>query len=142
MAKPSQKQRSYYDWDEIEKYIKDELKINIRDYAAHKNGIVNRYEFNRQHRRSWQERHYPDKAFTDIAEQYHYASAPDGSCLELPFWDFWDFLCDTFEMHNGEIFDIHWQELKEHANCKDWQKEIVDILIREFGDEMTIQFSW
>ena len=80
------------------------------------------------------------KWFTQIHESYE--KAKDGKRKELPHHDFWNYLVDRFSISNGAVVTINWREFKSECK-KEWQKEICDLFIREFGDkDMDIEFSW
>lgn len=58
---------------------------------------------------------------------------------EVEYRDFWHFIVDRYDPHNGSIICIN-SELKERA--KNWQKEILDAFVEEFGDFQKYWVEW
>jgi hypothetical protein len=64
---------------------------------------------------------------------------------EPPYQDFWHFVCDQTEIHNGGTFVMsdEWMDCAE-----DWQKEILERYLSEFGTnsygcrEIEFEVSW
>lgn len=172
MKKPTAKIVKIMDWHSMEKFIEKKYNCILRDFAAHKYGLhkekYGTIGYNVKHQVKWEETHYPKlvelrknpvpgyglnqegmdyyktaeghKWFTSIREAYEVAE--DGKCKELPHEDFWHFLLNQFDIVNEITYKINWAELKDV--CSDnWQKEICDLLIKEFGEnDMIIEFSW
>lgn len=54
---------------------------------------------------------------------------------------FWDSLLDWFSIGNGDMLTISWRDVKEHLCTQDWEREICDMFIAEFGENPhNIQF--
>lgn len=71
-----------------------------------------------------------------------YESDPEGKCRENPYQDFWSFLCDSLEIHNGKVENVSFFEIKEYTE-ESWVKEVCDLFIKEFGEDyIDIKFSW
>lgn len=58
---------------------------------------------------------------------------------EVEYRDFWHFIGDNCEPHNGSIICIG-SELKDGA--KNWQKEIIDAFVEQFGDDQEYWVEW
>ena len=81
----------YYNWNEINSYIEQKYKIELRSYKS---------------------KH-----------------------------DFWHWLCDTYEIHNGLTFDL--ELFFEDKDEVSWILEIFDLLSKEFKTKrIRIQTSW
>lgn len=75
---------------------------------------------------------------SDFAEKF----AKTGYREDVEYQDFWHFLVDYLTFSNGDIVNFSWEELKEGTD-HDWQKEICDLFIAEFGtDYIDVMFSW
>lgn len=167
MKKPKAFTKKIISYHEMVNYIQTKYKCDLDDYAAHKNGVKDTLHFNVDHQEKWELDHYPKLAefrknpvknygmnkegmdfyetpegmrwFDEIRNAYQNAS--DGKCKELPFWCFWHFMIDIFDISNGSTRQINWVELIELCD-EDWQKEICRIFAKEFGEEMEVDFSW
>ena len=80
----------------------------------------------------------------DYAGQFNNHDRKDPLTVELvPYWDFWHFVLDQTEIHNGcyFYFSKDWSE-----DAEDWQKEIINMFFEEFGeegeDDMELWVSW
>lgn len=168
MKKPKAKARTIMDWFAMEEFIQDKYKCDLDDYAAHKHGVKSIYPYNIAHEFKWKHEHYPrlvefekdplpnyglNKEGMDFSKtregslwfdgmRVAYNEAPDGQCKEIPFWCFWHFVLDITNLSNGTITNLNFADMKEEA-LEDWQKEICDLFVAEFGDEdMEVEFSW
>lgn len=58
---------------------------------------------------------------------------------EVEYQDFWHWIMDNKDIHNECFF-----ELLEHDkwNMNDWQKEILQLYIDEFGEEIEFYVWW
>jgi hypothetical protein len=56
----------------------------------------------------------------------------------VEYRDYWHFLCDTYEIFNGKIIYICDEDLSHE---KPWQREITDLLIKEFGKKDQFGFN-
>ena len=57
-------------------------------------------------------------------------------------WDFWPFLCSSCDVsQNGVYRKVNWADLKFIAD-EEWQEEICDLFIKEFGKSITVCFWW
>lgn len=50
--------------------------------------------------------------------------------IDAEYRDFWHFVCENAEIHNGCIFTMY-EEWAEDA--EDWQKEIIEQYMKNFG---------
>lgn len=60
---------------------------------------------------------------------------------EKPYQDFWHFIIDGTEIHNGCEYYMEPLELKEYAD-EDWQKEICQMFYDEFGEDLSFWIEW
>jgi hypothetical protein len=59
-----------------------------------------------------------------------WSMAPD-----VPYWNFWHFMLDYWiDFEKGVPLQLNWVDVKEEAT-EDWQREIADMYIMEFGEE-------
>lgn len=62
-----------------------------------------------------------------------------------PYHDFWHYIVDTQEIHNGCVFYLYFDN-DTYGELENWKKEIVDLLVKEgFLDEKregTFWVSW
>jgi hypothetical protein len=118
--KPQPKPRYTIDYSEAKSWISYVLGYNLRDT------LESHLHFDRWCREKGEE---PDG---HSQEQYaRYLQDPEGEAACPEYRDFWHFLCDHQDMVGGE-FRIC-SDLLESA--EEWQAEIVNAFIREFGDD-------
>lgn len=66
----------------------------------------------------------------------------NGIVNDVEYQDFWSFMLDYIDVSNGVIRKLSWEDLKDCAEY-DWQREICDLFIAEFGsDYINILFHW
>lgn len=60
----------------------------------------------------------------------------------IPYQDFWHSILNKFHIIEGnyETWAVYWGEYYDRA--EEWEKEIIDILIKEGFDGVEINFSW
>lgn len=58
------------------------------------------------------------------------------------YQDFWHFICDKCEVHNGATIWLFPYDWMEEEGCEDWKKEICQILVDEFGSDFEAFVSW
>lgn len=101
-------------------------KVNYLDYHECSEYLEKKY--------GYEERNYKKHRF-DISEN-------DPS--NPPYCDFWHWVVDTFSVHNGcdICFSNDWLE----GNLEDWQKEILEHYLSEFGSgpnrEVEFRVEW
>lgn len=61
---------------------------------------------------------------------------------EIEYQDFWLFMCDVCEIHNGSVVWLFPGDWAEDETCPPWRKEICKILVKEFGFEFQAYVSW
>lgn len=167
MEKPITRIRAVMDYNDMVRYIEEKYNCRLRDYAAHKNGVKDTIRFNIDHSEKWKCSNFPRFAefrknplpnnglskegvefygtadgrrwFNEVDESYR--AAADGECKELPYWDFWHHMTDSFEIHNGITCGINWVEF---GDCgEEWQQEICKLFVKEFGaEDMDVEFYW
>jgi len=165
---PLDHHKELYNLQEMQYFIEIKYNIRLRDYASTKFNIdSSSTHYNTNHRRNWENNHFPIIAsfrlnpipssgfneegiafyytnkpfFENVHKQYR--NAPDGECKEIPYWDFWHFLCDYLNPFSNDCVKlINWTDVKELAKT-DWQHEICDLFITEFGDQhYYVEISW
>jgi len=61
--------------------------------------------------------------------------------LGNPYWDYWHYICEICEPTNpGSIYIS--SEMIEFGEATDWQNEITQAFIDEFGDEEEFLVEW
>ncbi len=60
---------------------------------------------------------------------------------DKPYWDYWHFIIDTQEVNNPCYITVTSEWIK-FGNCTDWQNEITQAFIDEFGDEEEYLVEW
>lgn len=164
MKKPEPQMRTTYEYNEMADYINEKYNINIRDYASKEVG--NRIAFNLDQVAEWGVKHYP-QYYANPVEGYRLNQAgldfcktkegiaffnkinseaeearKNGIIKFIPYQDFWHCLCDYWDVSNGCTRKACWSNMKEYFK-EDWQKEICDLFITEFGDDgYDIHISW
>lgn len=58
----------------------------------------------------------------------------------IPYQDFWHWICDACGVSNGGTITLS-SEL-EWAIKEPWQKEILDLYVKEFGDGAEYETNW
>lgn len=167
IRKPKARVVRIWNYHDMEHYLEAKYKRNFGDYATHRHSVVSTSSHNVHHRMQWEETRYPRIAEfrknplpnsginqegldfyktpkgirfeQDVRKAY--SEAPDGEAKEIPFWCFWHFIVDSFEISNGVTRQVNWLSL---ADCgEEWQKEICMLFVKEFGDkDMEVEFSW
>lgn len=61
---------------------------------------------------------------------------------ETEYQDFWHHLCDRYEIHNGATITIYPQEKLEDSDLPAWQREVYEILLKEFGSQIEALCAW
>jgi len=110
MDKPIKKAKVAYDYHECSVYLQDKYGYNERDYAGH---------FGK-----------PAKNSTAVA-----ALDPND---EVPYWDFWHFVCDKGNPVRGGYFVMH--EEWTDGGVEPWQEEILRLYLDEFGENGGVEF--
>lgn len=149
-------------------YIEHKYNIETRDYAAKQHGVRSSSYFNCAHKEKWKENFSPipqeyitdplpksrfnqkgrDWSYSKEGNEFFnkrdnaYANAPDGKCKEIPYLDWWHLFCDIYEFRNDSWIIINWKDVYDRCT-EDWQREITQLFINEFGKrDIKIQISW
>lgn len=61
---------------------------------------------------------------------------------EVEYQDFWHHLCDRHEIHNGVTITIWPEDALDDKELPAWQREIYEILLKEFGSEIEALCAW
>jgi len=159
--------KEYYDWNQLCREVKTLSGRDIRDWLGKYNKKVN-YETGDFTVAHWATKHgYNWKVLigevkgAELEERIkintEYAKADDGQCLEPKYIDFWHFIADTYEIHNGSYIYFNPYELKEelsnysyienHEEEKEYLEEILNYFIRVFEinnmeNEIEVYISW
>lgn len=156
------KGESYYDYHEMEHFVEAKYGFKTRDYHNFKFKVKNSFAFNADHQHKWEEEHFPilkkyqkdplpnlrfnseGKKFFDSKEgnelwnkiREEYRKDPEGEAKEIPYMDFWHFMLDNYfgDISNGCIRTVNWKDVRDCVK-EDWQGEIVDCFVKEFGDK-------
>jgi len=115
MDKPVKKTREAFDYHECRDYLQDKYQYSERDYAGH---------FGEPAQNS------PAVAAAPIEKNESVAWDEE----RPPYWDFWHFVIDHTEMHNGTYITMSEEWL---PMATDWQKEIIQHYIDEFAEPAT-----
>ena len=108
----------YWDYHEVVDFIEKKYKIKLRGYT-------------------------PKAGFTEEMIK-HQKETYVGSKSD-PYLDFWHWICEYQEIHNGCYFYLGTQEEVDEKWCPYWVKEILDLLDKEFPEakgEMYMYVSW
>jgi|GEM_PF-2422786 len=76
------------------------------------------------------------KNLRNVAGKSYDPKSPD---YKKPYQDFWHFIVNYYDVHNGSTFTIFSEMLE---NAKDWQKTIIQAFIDEFGDNAEYWVEW
>ena len=85
------------------------------------------------------------KWFDMVRKSYEEAEDGEKEAKRLyPHQSFWtDIMCDLFEVTNRCYRDINWADTKEYLYDElKWAEEIIDEIIKKYGAETKIEFSW
>lgn len=128
MIKPKKTRRSAVDYFQAAAFIEDKLGYKLRDTLDSKTHFI-----------KWCKAHKikPDGSSQEQWKQYE--EAPDGNKLRPEYRDYWHFLGDRCDIHNGGAMWIY-RELLEDS--KPWQAEITQAFIDEFGDGCMFWTEW
>ena len=131
MIKPTPITKAAIDWNEAVKFIETQLGYDLRDASGKADHFVN-----------WCRRHNKDNAGSNQEEQKQwseYVTAPDGQQREPEYRDYWHFLIDHCDIHNGGSFIIYSWLLDD---CEPWQEAITQAFLDHFGDECEFWTDW
>lgn len=118
MEKPQIKTREYIDFLEVQDYIEHKYNIKLRGYT-------------------------PQNGFTD--EQLLKTKEEYGSHEKKPYLDFWHWICNNYEIHNGceFVMELDWHLHQNNAkHTPEWVREILKLFQQEFGNTPFFWVSW
>jgi hypothetical protein len=147
MKKPELRTREFYDYLEIRDYIQEKYNIDERDYKR-------KFIAEEERIKRWKEYLILEfgKTYEELLKELGHINdlwATTYNCKEpeinIPYCDYWHFLLSKIfydDIENGCYRIINWSEVLEV--CKeDWQREITNLYIKEFGKEdMEIYIWW
>ena len=63
---------------------------------------------------------------------------------ERPYLDFWHWIVDNYEIHDGCYVTFTWQEHYDDEDTPEWVKEILSLILKEFPEdlEMYCRVCW
>jgi hypothetical protein len=127
MMKPATTTMSCVDWVDARKWVESLLGYDIRDTQN-----------TRDHYDDWCRKH--GEINDNSREQYNrYKPSEDGLRACPEYRDWWHFLCDHQEIHNGGSTYIGSGLLEQG---EPWQNEITQKFIDEFGDDAEFWTNW
>jgi hypothetical protein len=152
MKKPVQRSKKAWDYHEVFNYIKEKYNIDVEDYAGYFKSYI-------PHLKEWCEKHGEDYNLLEmknptekqLAERRKinnaYQEAKDGDSARPPYLDFWGWITDRNEIHNGCYFYLtvrktDWEDMHSYP---EWVKEIVALLDKEFNPktgDMLFYVDW
>jgi len=143
MEKPQQHAIKAWDYREIVDYIQNKHGVDLRDYAGKFSG---KNSFG-----SWcDSKGYgqidPDgknRGESHIWCREFNQDVAEGKWIESPYLDFWHWIMDVCEIHNGCYFHVpidYWKNRTIPENKK-WIAEILK-MFEEFADEKGDVFCW
>lgn len=117
------------DYSECTDFIEKKYKIDVRDYAR------SHVQFG-----EWCKTKgiTPDGNSQSQWSKYQ-AAITSGEIVERPYQDFWHWITDVCQVSNGGTIHLS-TELGDGA--EPWQKEILALYVKEFGDEQEYETSW
>ena len=69
---------------------------------------------------------------------------PDGKEFhkEIPYRDFWNWITDHCDIHNGCLFSLRSEHLENCQGDEAWAAEVLNMFIAEFGDGTKYWTEW
>jgi len=128
MQKPTPLTKSAIDWSEAKEWIDQQLGYDIRDALDVKSYYGN-----------WCDRNGLEPDGNDQQQYAQYKSAEDGERNRPEYRDYWHFLIDRRDIHDGGCVGVGSDLLED---CKPWQAEITQAFIDHFGDECEFWTDW
>lgn len=126
LKKPKAKARTKaWNFSECQNYIEEKYKIDIRDYS---NQHIQFDEWCDLKKYGEKDPEGKNRGSSKIWFAEYQKEISDGVIIERPYQDFWHFICDTVWEGKGVEFWLDEEFAKEA-----WQKEILDLFIKEFG---------
>lgn len=127
-TKPTETAKTAIDWMAARQWIEQDLGYDLCDTLK-----------SSEHYDEWCRKHSEDPA-TGSREQYaRYVAAEDGNAQRPDYRDYWHFLTERCDIHNGGIVMIGLDLLE---SCEPWQADITQAFITEFGDECEYWVEW
>ena len=127
-VKPVEIAKYAIDFGDARRWIEQLLGYQLRDTL---NSHPHYHEWCRKH---------DEKPDNNSHEQYaRYKAATDGEAECPEYRDYWHFLVDRCDVHNGGTVTIDTDLLE---GCEPWQADITQAFIDEFGDECEYWVKW
>ena len=130
MNKPTQKTTNHFDFSECTEYIEKKYKIDTRDYAK---SHAQYYEWCNSKDYGEADREGKKRGESRIWFGEFQKEIERGQITERPYQDFWHFLINNFNIVRGGFFDLD-EELIKEIDAEDWQKYILGLYLKEFGN--------
>ncbi len=140
--------KEYYDYHEIVELIQNKYNVNIHDvkgwsavmhYQCKRAEKAMNKKFGNTHKKRCAEWKNDDPRWKEISThtilregELHFETV--GYC------NYWHFLLECFEVHNGCIVNINWEDIRDIALEDDggepgWRTQITDLFIQEIGSD-------
>lgn len=127
MKKPQPENRPSLYFGECTRFIEDKYKIDTRDYARSNHQF---FEWCDSTRRGDID---PDGKKRSESQRWYLEfqqAVSTGEITERPYQDFWHWLLEVCDIHRGATMELY-EGIEE--GTESWQKEILDIYLKEFG---------
>lgn len=129
MKKPKAKTRTVLDYHQCTKFIEKKYKIDVRDYA----------HSNKQFDEWCKAKGIKPDGNSQSQWSAFKKAIKNGELIERPYQDFWHWIIDVCPVSNGGTIHLS-AELGDGAIP--WQKEILALYVKEFGDNQEYETSW
>ena len=141
--KPTPKTKKVYDYEEMKKHIEETFNVYIDDYAGkyHLPGNKKAPDWVLE----WCIKYHGIKDMDDLCniqkeDKTRYSKLfneyrDNHQKNEPPYQNFWHFILDDVcgEINSGETKSLSFKYLKDNDAKEQWQKDILDMFIKEFG---------
>lgn len=150
----------YLNYDEMVDIIQDKHDIDIRNYALHNTikatGLKNPrgtilgeclayMEFKGFDPQTWIDSQGKDWLHSSELSLMKHADTKAGIWVDypaIPYQDFWHFILGHLEVNQGAIHTMNFAYFRD-ASDQDWQKEIAQLFVDEFGDQsLKVMIDW
>lgn len=134
------KTESFFDYHECIEFLEQKHNVDFRDWAK-----------SHGHFNSWCDKKGlgqldPEGKLRGSSQIWfaQYSKDPKGMANRPPYQDFWHFLIDLYQIHNGCVITINY--LTDQDYCKEeWQKAAYKLIHDEFSNkdgDITFYISW
>lgn len=147
MKKPKQQIIKIYNYSTCKDYIEKKYKIDVDDYTGvfTNNAYSDRYEKVRISLNIDNSDLEEDLSKADMNDPEVKRKLENRRKLNIEvekispeYCSFWHWILDSHEVHNGSTIYLS----SDMADDGTWQKEILDLFIKEFGDDKEYLVQW